>query len=141
GQRTGDASVAPADSAFVLSDLVLGVPEQGLSWQLGADTVYLAPWNVVPRRKLLELYFQLRNAKVSGPLTTRIVLRRITAGVIDSIAELSISFPTTAHIGIEGMHRQLDLSRFKGLAHHLEVEVIDSRGSVAATSSANLFIQ
>lgn len=141
GQRTGDAAVAPADSSFVLSDLVLGVPEQGLSWQLGADTVYLAPWNVVPRHKLLELYFQLRNTAVNGAFTTRIVLRRISAGTIDSVPELSISFPLTARIGIEPMHRQLDLARFPGTSHHLEVQVLDPHGSVAASSSANLFIQ
>ena len=141
GATSFDAAVAPPDGPLDLSDLILGVPEQHLSWKLGQDSIVLAPLNMVPRHQPLELYFQVRNERDSGEYTTAIMLRRITAGNIDPKPELSIKVPYRARVGIDGLHRQIDVSRATGNAHQLVVQILDSAGSVVAEANVNLFIR
>jgi hypothetical protein len=141
GATSFDAAVGPVGRPFELSDVMLGVPEQGLVWRLGEDTIVLAPLNTVPRHKPLELYFQVRNERESGEFTNAIVLRRITQGNIEPTPELSIKFPYRARIGIDGIHRLIDVSRATGNAHQLVVQILDRGGSVVAESDINLFIR
>jgi hypothetical protein len=140
GATSFDAAVGPVGRPFEISDVILGVPEQRLSWKLGEDSIVLAPLNTVPRHKPLELYFQVRNERESGEFTTAIVLRRISQGNIDPKPELSIKFPYRARLGIDGIHRQIDVSRATGNAHQLVVQILDRAGSVVAESNINLFI-
>jgi hypothetical protein len=141
GATSFDAAVGPPGTPFELSDVLLGVPEQGLYWKLGEDSIVLAPLTTVPRHKPLDIYFQVRNERESGEYTTAIVLRRIASGNIDQKPELSIKFPYRARIGIDGIHRQIDVSRATGNAHQLVVQILDRAGTVVAESNINLFIR
>ena len=141
GETSRVAAVAPTDSSFVLSDLILGVPEQGLSWKLGGDTIALAPLNTLPRNKMLELYYQLRNDAGADDFTTRVVIRKIESGRIEPEPELSIQFPFKAHPGINGVQRLLDISRSGAGNHHLEVQILDHAGHVIARRGTNLLLQ
>ncbi len=138
GTMSIEGAMALDDRPYGLSDIVLGVAEQGLSFPLGEDTVTLAPLNIVKRKKAVELYYQLRAENGAPDLRTDIVLHRIVKGEILAVAELTLASKTPMHAGINTVRRDLNIATLVGGDHQLDVTVRDASGKVVAQRTINL---
>jgi hypothetical protein len=132
----------PSDAVPAVSDLVVGDPADHDVWRLGDDSILLAPMNTVSSHRVVELYYQIRNGETETELATKIVLRKIDAGRIDSIPVLALALPATpVRAGVTAVHRELDLSHLGVHDYHLEVQVVDGAGRVVATRTTLVLIR
>jgi hypothetical protein len=141
GAISTEGPLALGDRGYTLSDLVLGVTEQGLSLPLDGDTITLAPLNIVKRKKPVELYYQLRTENTTAELHTDIVLHRIVKGEIMPDAEITMSSRTTLHSGINAMHRELDIGSLVSGDHQLDLKLRDGAGNIVAQRTVNLLVR
>jgi hypothetical protein len=125
---------------FLLSDVVLGSPSQGSQWTIGGERVALAPLGGVSRAQSVNLYYQVVSADVREGLTTSIAFRRITAGKAEEQAALEVGFETRVRAGVNGIVRELDLSRLDRGSYRLDV-VIRSANEILAMRSTPLLLR
>ena len=141
GRASFEAAHAARDTALSLSDVIVGAPDQKLSFIVAGDTIVLAPWNTLPARQPLAMYFQLRNDGAAREFMISLVLRKILGGRVQADPEIAIRFAVVANPGINGVHQQVDLSHVEGFDHRLEVQVLDQAGRVVAQRSTNLLVR
>ncbi len=141
GAISTEGPLALGDRGYTLSDLVLGVADQGLSFPLEGDTITLAPLNTVNRKKPMELYYQLRTEKSTADLHTDLVLHRIVKGEIMPDAEITLASQTPGHAGINTVHRQLDITALVGGDYQLDLKLRDAAGNIVAQRVVNLLVR
>jgi len=141
GALSTDGMQALDVGPLTLSDLVLGVEEQGVSFPLRDDTIVLAPQNVVKKQRPLELYFQLRSDVAMDSLRANIVLRRIVQGKIETTPELTMVDRLIVRPGITPVHRQLNIAHIGGNDHQLEVQIVNKAGQIVARRAVNLLVR
>jgi hypothetical protein len=123
------------DGPVVLSDLVLGVENEGLSWNLHSVDIPLAPTGAVNRKVPVSLYYQVKAAAARADLQTTVALFRMTDGVAADTAALQVAFEQAVREGINEVAPTVDLSRLDKGAYRLDVRISDARGAVLSRRS------
>jgi hypothetical protein len=141
GRSSYEAAKSPSDTGLAISDLVLGVAKQKLTWRIGSDTVTLSPWNYLLGGEPVDLFFQVRNPGPEEELSVQLELKAIVGGVIADAPELAIKFPLRVVKGINGINRQLDISKLTEASHRLSIQILDRAGRVVAQKSTNLLVR
>lgn len=141
GAVSTEGSLALAPKGYAVSDLVLGVVEQGLSVPLNGDTIVLAPLNIVKRNRPVELYYQLKADSSAEALRTEVVLHRIVAGRVAEDPAISWSTRTPSDAGINTVHRQLNIAALVGGDYQLDLRIRNAAGREVARRTVNLLVR
>jgi hypothetical protein len=141
GHITSDEELPLVAAPVALSDLVLGVASQGLSWPVGNEQVTLAPYGYVRHDELTHLFFQIRSDTALADTRTSISIHRIADTHVVADAAYSITFNSALRSGIQSTQREIDVSRIGKGNCQLQVRVTDAHGQVLAERAANLYIQ
>lgn len=138
---TLEGSVEPllADTV-ALSDVILGDAALGTFLPLGADSVMLAPFEVISAGRPIELFFQILNRGEAREGTIDLRIRRMVNR--DSVADevLALAFPVRVAAGITSIHRSVDFSRLKGSQYDLVTTVLDNSGRKLVTRTTTAFL-
>ena len=135
--NTAGLAVAP----IALSDLVIGVEAQGLTWSLHNVAIPLAPINALDRSAEVSLYYQIRSDAARSNLRTTVALYKVETGVAKDTAAFQVSYEQAVHAGINEVAPMFDVSRLDKGSYSLEVRLTDAGGTVVARRQVALVLQ
>lgn len=129
-------------AATSFSDIVLGIPGQGLEWRGGAEPVPLAPFGALSRDLPGSLYFQARTDDARKEVTMRVRIFRDGSNVAAAAEPaLEIGFPVELRAGVTEFSRQLDFRQLDAGRYRLEVRLQGSDGRLLAEQSRRFTLQ
>lgn len=115
---------------FALSDLVVGAAGQGVSWALGADTVTLAPDEVLLATERIQLFYQIRSTRPLSDLCTKMTVTRVVAQESQADQVFTLGFRTPrVPAGITSVQREIDATRLTGSRYRIDVIVTTADGT------------
>ena len=123
-----------------LSDLVLGVEEQGITWSFHNVAIPLAPVQVLDRKNPISLYYQIKSDAVRGDLRTTVSLFGGKGTSPDSAA-LQVSFEQAVQRGVNEIAPTIDVSHLNTGHYFLEVRITDAAGVVVSRRGVALDLE
>jgi len=126
--------VTAVGAALSLSDLALGVRAASARWlPATSDTVFLTPFDLVPRGSEVELYYEGTGATPGATYGHRIAVLRSRGDPARGEARpvVTLAFEERADGGVIRAHRTLQLGRLKPGAYVVEVRVMGPDGREA----------
>ena len=100
---------------------MLGREGAGLAWWSGRERIALNPLNAVPRRGVVQLYYELSGLAPGAEYRTRLAVYR--RGDEERRALLTLAFTEAAAAEWQAVRRGLDIGRLSEGSYDLEVEV------------------
>lgn len=124
--RTFDDQHPPlGDGPLALSDLLLGDEQEGLPWEYGSRSMFVAPLGHVTRSEAVQLYYQLRSDRERPRLRINIIVHRVDPDTTEDGPAMQVGFETKADAGISDRPILLDLARLTPGSYRLEVFAAD----------------
>jgi tetratricopeptide (TPR) repeat protein len=120
GRDSVDIPLSPRD--LVLSDLILGREQSGLSWSYGGSHVALNPLNTYPRGADADLFYEVGGLLPGTPYQITMALRK-PRDKPDTQPVLEAGFEFTATAKYQQVTRGLGLANLKPGAYLLQVTV------------------
>lgn len=135
-----DSVVIPAaPQDLVISDLILGREQSGMSWTYGGSKVPLNPLNAYPKGADAELFYEVGGLKSGGSYQVSTAVRKADADPRDKPA-VQASFAITATGSYQQVTRGIGLANLKPGAYLLEVTVKEAGSSREVTRRRSLNI-
>jgi hypothetical protein len=132
GSGRDSVEIPRSATDLVLSDLILGRAESGLSWSYGASRVWLNPLNAYPRGKDAELFYEIGGLLPGRTYSVNISLRQAGGKPGDKPA-FQVGFDLTATTTYERVTRSLGLANLKPGGYVLAVQVREGGSEQAVT--------
>lgn len=126
---------------LVLSDVVLGMASQGVTWTTGVRRIALAPQGVVVRAEPVQLYYQVKSDVDRSGVRTKVTLFPEGADRATAVPAMQIGFEGPIHRGLNEVERELVVSRLASGRYWFDVEVKDSVAHVASRRSVLMYLK
>lgn len=132
GVGTDSIQIPASPKAIILSDLILGRQESGLTWRYGTDQVPLNPLNAIPKGGGVELFYEVGGLAKDRKYQVTSEVRR-PDDKPTAKPQLQVAFDFTASADYERVSRGLGLSNLKPGSYLLRVTVREAGSDRAAT--------
>ncbi|MBP6444366.1 MAG: hypothetical protein KA267_10120 [Gemmatimonadales bacterium] len=141
--RSWEDDAAPLGrGSTVLSDIVLGIPGEGLEWRAGVEPVPLAPFGALVRGQPGSLYLQVRSTEARSEATMQVQIYRDRSGAAPAgTSALEIAFPVSLRSGVNEFARQVDFQQLEAGRYRLQVQLVGAGGRVLAVQSRRFSLQ
>lgn len=135
----GKSPTLPSE-AYALSEIVIGDVSQGLAIRIGADTIHLAPRQIVLRSEPLAVYFQVRSPVAHAEVRVTYRVLRLVGGEAVPEEVFSLSATDALAAGVTSRQRVLDTARLTGDQYTLEI-VVEGKSMPRLTRSVPLHLR
>ncbi|HEY4321810.1 MAG TPA: hypothetical protein VGM77_11620 [Gemmatimonadales bacterium] len=133
--RSYDVMTPPLSTTTVaLSDLVIGVANEGLTWRFHGTTIPLAPVAEFRRSVPMSLYYQVRNDGAAATTRATVAVYRLSTGE-PAVLALQVATDQPVRHGLTESTRSLDLSRLNTGSYRIEVSIAAGSGTPVRRST------